>query len=80
MAPQAEVGGDYLECSIADVFATLDCELLERFAFRERHKAYVKIDNYIERLSNGRRRHSTIGNVASSRGDGAKSAAWTMAV
>jgi putative transposase len=45
-------------------FATLECELLDRHRFRDRHEAALAVFDYIEGFYNPRRRHSSLGNLA----------------
>jgi putative transposase len=57
--------GDCFDNAVAEsFFATLECELLDRFPFKDRHEARIKIHNYIEHFYNRKRRHSTLGNVS----------------
>ncbi len=45
-------------------FATIECELLDRSVFENRHQARTAIFDYIERFYNLTRRHSGIGGVS----------------
>lgn len=46
------------------LFATLECELIDRTVFRTRDEARLAVFDYIEGFYNPHRRHSSIGNVS----------------
>jgi putative transposase len=57
--------GDCFDNALAEsFFATLECELLAREAFRTRDEARTALFAYIEGFYNHRRRHSALGYLA----------------
>lgn len=45
-------------------FATLECELLDRYRFRTRIEARVAVFDYLEGFYNPHRRHSALGQLS----------------
>ena len=57
--------GDCYDNALAEsFFATLECELLDRHAFRNPTEARPAVFDYIEGFYNPRRRHSALGNLS----------------
>ena len=55
------VGDAYDNAMCESFFATLECELLERFRFKTQAEARIAIFDFIEGFYNSRRRHSSLG-------------------
>jgi len=55
------VGDCYDNAMAESFFATLECELLERFRFRNAEQARAAVFSFIEGWYNRNRRHSSIG-------------------
>ncbi len=53
--------GDCYDNAMAESFATLECELLDRVRFRTQSEARIAIFDFIEGFYNPRRRHSALG-------------------
>ena len=58
------VGDCYDNAMCESFFATLECELLDRFRFRTTAEAELAVFDFIEGFYNTKRRHSSIGYVA----------------
>jgi putative transposase len=58
------VGDCYDNALCESFFASLECELLDRYTFRSRKEAGIAVFEYIEGWYNPRRRHSSIGQVS----------------
>jgi len=58
------VGDCYDNAMCESFFATLECELLDRFRFRDRKEAELAVFDFIEGFYNTRRRHSGLGYLA----------------
>jgi putative transposase len=57
--------GDYYDNALCEsFFATLECELLDRYTFRTREAAGRAVFEFIEGWYNPRRRHSSIGQIS----------------
>jgi transposase InsO family protein len=54
------VGDAYNNAMAESCFATLECELLDRFRFKTRAEARMTVFEFIEGFYNPRRRHSSI--------------------
>ncbi len=53
--------GDCFDNAMAEsLFATLECELIDREVFKTREEARTKIFDYLETFYNPRRRHSAL--------------------
>ncbi len=55
------VGDCFDNAMCESFFATLECELIDRFTFRTHHEARAAVVDFIEGFYNTRRRHSAIG-------------------
>ena len=55
------VGDAYDNAMAESFFATLECELIDRYRFRTRAEATMAVFGYIEGWYNPRRRHSALG-------------------
>ena len=58
------VGDCYDNALCESFFATLECELIDRFTFRTKRDARVAVFRWIEAWYNPRRRHSSIGRMS----------------
>jgi putative transposase len=57
--------GDCYDNALAEsFFASLECELIDRFTFRDRTRARLAVFDYIESFYNPVRRHSALGQVS----------------
>ena len=55
------VGDCYDNAMAESFFATLECELLDRYRFKNHREARMAVFDFIESWYNPRRRHSSIG-------------------
>jgi putative transposase len=55
------VGDAYDDAMCESLFATLECELLDRTRFRNQAEARMAVFDFIEGWYNPRRRHSALG-------------------
>ena len=61
MQPSMESVGDAYDNAVAEpIFATIECELLERTRFRTRAEADTALFDFIEGFYSTRRRHSAL--------------------
>lgn len=58
------VGDCYDNALCESFFATLECELIDRFTFRTKRDARLAVFRWIEAWYNSRRRHSSIGRMS----------------
>lgn len=57
--------GDCFDNAVAEsLFATFECELLDRIVLLNRRHAHFEIHSYIEHFYNATRRHSSLGNLS----------------
>jgi len=63
-ASRGTVGDAYDNAITESFFATLECELLQRQAFRTHRQARLALFDYIEGFYNTHRRHSALGYLA----------------
>jgi putative transposase len=57
------VGDCYDNAMAESFFATLECELIDRSAFRNRNEARMAVFDFIEGFYNTWRRHSSVGSL-----------------
>lgn len=66
-ASMGSAGDCYDNVLCESLFATLECELVDRYTFRSRGEAGRAVFQFIEGWYNPRRRHSSIGQVSAAR-------------
>ncbi len=61
VASMGSVGDGFDNAVTESLFATLECELLDRHRFRTHTEAKMAVFDYLEGFYNPRRRHSALG-------------------